>query len=299
MSATPCSALWPLRSRMRRGVRSVQRLRVAGLVLAGAAMVAGCADRVVGNGTNDPVTLSGAEVGPPAGVGSVDWDAIPDELRAMDISEVHGGAAALHHEVSKLLVEVGVLELLDSYLINVPPSAGYFAVWEMGTAVSASHDLYGASSPHRYQFELRVLGAARDAMNTSPLARDISGALREEYAALHDAFFEVFEQCGRDSPWPEVEMFVMGDGYAGDYWPHLFESDFTLSYFEYKELLHACGRYAATYPTLDPRIRDELLAPQRAHFATTVLDELFDSLPVVEVPSRYLAEIDNLRDNGW
>ena len=299
MRASRCSVSWPFRSCMRRCVRSVRWWRVAGLVLAGAVMVAGCAGRAAGNGANDPVTLSGAEVGPPVGVGSVDWDAIPDELRAMDLTEVHAGYAALHHGVSKLLVEVGALELLDSYLIDVPPSAGYFAIWEMGTAASASHDLYGASSPRRYQFERRVLGAGRNAMNTSPLARDISGALREEYAVLHDAFFEVFEQCGRDSPWPEVELFVMGDGYAGDYPPPLFESDFALSYFEYKELLHACGRYAATYPTLDPKIRDELLAPQRAHFATTVLKSLRDPLPVVEVPSRYQAEIDNLRDNGW
>ena len=34
-------------------------------------------------------------------------------------------------------------------------------------------------------------------------------------------FFDALVECGKESPWPDVELFQMGDGYAGDYWPQL------------------------------------------------------------------------------
>ena len=120
-----------------------------------------------------------------------------------------------------------------------------------------------------------------------------------EPGVLHEAFFSVLVQCGRESPWPKVELFVMGQGFAGDYLPHLVERDFDISHFEYYELLHVCGRYAATYPTLDPEVRDGLLAPQRARYAEVILDVLDNLLPAVEVPVEYQAEVDDLRQNGW
>ena len=120
-----------------------------------------------------------------------------------------------------------------------------------------------------------------------------------EPGVLRDGFFEALERCARDSPWPGVELFVMGDGFAGDYLGQFVERDFGISYFEYRELLHVCGRYAATYPTLDPAVRGELLAPQRAHFARVILDRLDNEMPRVEIPERYQAEIDELRANGW
>ena len=128
-------------------------------------------------------------------------------------------------------------------------------------------------------------------MSTLP---EIDGA-----AVLHEAFYGVLEQCGRASAWPDVELFVMGGGRGYDVEPHLIEPTFGLTYFEYQQLRHQCARYAATYPTLDPVVRDKLLAPQRGHYAQAILDSLDNELPLVEVPPRYQDEIDDLRANGW
>ena len=267
-------------------------------MLAVAIVLVGCTDRSSESGVDRAVMTSSAE----AAASSVDWSAIPDELLSMDRIDVFRGAAGPHHGVSKLVTEVGVLDLLGSYVINVPPSATFLPNWELSRATDAVSELSAEGSESgsiRREFERRVLIKASNAFGSGPLAKDISGALHDEFAALHDAFFDALEECGRESPWPDVELFLMGDGYAGDYWPQLVTRDFGLSYFEYKELLHACGRYAATYPTLDPAVRDELLAPQRAYFAKVVLEGLRDPLPVVEVPPRYQAEIDDLRRNGW
>ena len=72
-----------------------------------------------------------------------------------------------------------------------------------------------------------------------------------------------------------------------------------ISDYEYRELLHVCGRYAATYPTLSPALREELLEPQRTYFARGILDRIDRELPVVEIPLAYQDEIDSLRQNGW
>ena len=67
-----------------------------------------------------------------------------------------------------------------------------------------------------------------------------------------------------------------------------------MSYFEYMQLLHECGKFAATYPTLDEAVRDQLLAAQRAHYAQAVLAGL-DEVPAVEIPAEYRGEIYELR----
>ena len=114
---------------------------------------------------------------------------------------------------------------------------------------------------------------------------------------LHDAFFEALEDCGRDSPWPDVELFEMSNGQGFDIWPDLIES-FGMSYYEFQLLKHQCSRYAATYPSLDESTRDELLAPQRAHYARFVIDGSTDP-PAVSVPGRYRDEWNELVETGW
>ena len=290
--------LWRCRccASRRRCVGLVRSAAVAvGLMLAGAVLLVGCADRSGDSEAGDasPLTLgAGHSASDAARV--VEWEAVPEDLRALSHYEIYRGGATEHHGVSRLLREVGAVELLERYIINIPPSAPFLVGFELSKATSAAHSFYaadGASGAVRRDFERRVLIDANGTFgNGLPPAGDPG--------VLHDAFFEVLEWCGRESPWPDVELFVMGDGYAGDYVPQLVERDFGLSYFEYKELLHKCGRYAATYPTLDPAVRDELLAPQRAHYAREVLEGL-DELPVAEVPAMYQAEIDELRQNGW
>lgn len=194
---------------------------------------------------------------------------------------------------SRYLREVGVIEFLDSYIINMPPSAEFISATDLIRSGVAADDFYseiGASGGAVHLFENRLRQAAGWAIQSVP---ETGG-----FQVLHDAFFEVLERCGQDSPWPDVELFEMHDGFGYDLTPGRIEA-FGLSSYEYLELRHACARYAATYPTPDPATRDELLGPQREHFARVIVDRLDNELPVVEVPPEYQDEIDDLRVGGW
>ena len=213
----------------------------------------------------------------------------------MSITELISGPGAQELGASRLLRESGVLDLLESYIINMPPSAEFISVTDLIRGSVAADDYYediGASRGPLHLFEKSVL------LSASWVIRSVPQADRSQ--VLHDAFFGVLEQCGRDSPWPEVEMYAMREGFEFGYdvTPARVES-FGLSHYEYLELRHACARYAATYPTLDATVRDELLAPQRAFFAREILDRLDNEMPVVEIPPEYQDAIDDLRANGW
>ena len=223
---------------------------------------------------------------------AVDADRDPTELT---ITELNIGPGVLELGVSKLLEEVGVMELLDSYVINVPPTAAFISDFEMAKAMHATDYINaeaGAEGDILRRFENEVLYHALSAISSSSVPES-SGS-----QVLHDAFFAALEDCGRDSSWPEVELFVMGDGRGYDVLPDSVEPTFGLSYYEYQQLKHECARHAATYPTLDEATRDELLRPQREHYARLVLDGLAAN-PHIEVPAKYRDEVDELHTAGW
>ena len=266
------------------GVRRVSSGRFAArglsLLLGAALILWGCAD--------PPVPADVARLPDYASLDPL------DDPRRLSQTDLNKGPGSQELGASKLLREVGAIELLEGYIINIPPSAQFIARWEANKAAVSTFDSYadaGAGDKIIGVFEARVLGSAQGAMSTLP---EIDGA-----AVLHEAFYGVLEQCGRASAWPDVELFVMGGGRGYDVEPHLIEPTFGLTYFEYQQLRHQCARYAATYPTLDPVVRDKLLAPQRGHYAQAILDSLDNELPLVEVPPRYQDEIDDLRANGW
>lgn len=217
-----------------------------------------------------------------------------DDPRHLSFSSLNDGPGTQQLGASMLLRKVGVMELLESYIINVPPSARFVAGWDANKAsVSNFYRFADADADGEVMdyFESSMLRFADYAMGTLPYAVFSQ--------PLHDAFFEVLEACGRASAWPEVELFVLYQGQGGDIDPFLIEPTFGLTYFEYQQLRHQCARYAATYPTMDPVVRDKRLKAQREHYAQVILDRLDSELPPVEVPARYQAEIDELRRNGW
>ena len=227
------------------------------------------------------------------------FEGLSEDLKLMNYRELLNGTGVLELGVSKYLAEVGVLDLLDDYLANLPPTAEFISRFELAKGGVALNRLYSeededradASDGELRRFERQVLSFAVGALESLPES--------DSAPILHGAFFEALEQCGRGSPWPDVELFLIHDGYGGALAPHLVEPTYGLSYFEYQLLRHQCARYAATYPTLEPEVRDELLAPQREHYAKVILDRLDNELPPVEVPAEYQDEIDNLRASGW
>ena len=214
-------------------------------------------------------------------------------LKELDFVELTSGPAVLERGVFQHYRELGVIEFLDSYIINMPPTAELISGVALVNSGIANRYFYtdaGAEGGTLHLFENRLLYLASRAIRSVPS----SGGSQ----VLHDAFFEALEECGRNSPWPDVELFVMHSGRGFDILLSRVESEFGLSYYEYSELRHECALYAVTYPTLDAALRDELLAPQRAYFARQVLEGLTE-LPIPEVPARYQHELDELRANGW
>ena len=217
-----------------------------------------------------------------------------EDPRDLSVRELQDGAGVLELGVSRLLEEVGVLELLEGYIINVPPTAAFISNFGRAKAMLASYYMsadMGTEGEVLHGFETEVLYHAGGAVDSMP-----EGAWSQ---VLHEEFFGALEQCGRRSRWPDVELFIIGDGRGYDaVVSELVEPTFGLSYFEYLELRHECARYAATYPGLDGALRDQLLQAQREHYARVVVEGLAAN-PGVEVPERYRAEWDRLLTEGW
>ncbi len=207
--------------------------------------------------------------------------------------ELRDGPAVQHLGVARMLRNIGVMELLSSYIVNVPRGAFFLPNFELQAAMSASRIAHGDASAEArllWDFEREMLSIVRSAeLFWSPAPTEVD--------LLHKAFFEVFEQCGRDSPWPDAKMADREGNSASDVL--YLEPDWSILLYEYRELLHVCGRYAATYPTLEPDIRDELLVAQRTYFAQEIINRLNDDRWPLEVPQKYQAEIEDLHMNGW
>ena len=276
--------------------RCAGALRAAGLVCAVAMAVSlwGCTgSREAGDGgvaqTQQPSASGGV-----AGLGSSEDAEALRALKELDFIELTQGPAVLERGVSKFYRELGVIEFLDAYIIDMPPTAEFIsgaALINGGIANRYFHADAGTEGGTQHLFENRLLQAANRAIRSVPPSEGVE--------VLHDAFFEALEECGRDSPWPDVVLFVLHSGRGYDARFDRVKPNPGLSYYEFSELRHECALYAVTYPTLDSAVRDELLAPQRAYFAKEVLDRLDNELPVVETPARYQAEVDELCRDGW
>ena len=98
---------------------------------------------------------------------------------------------------------------------------------------------------------------------------------------LHDAEEAAMDQCAADAGYPGVQVYDVSNNVV-----ELYERDFGLTLEMFWDLRHECGKYAATYPTLDPVYRHELLAKRRAHYMAVVRDWMAAN-PDLVVPIEY------------
>lgn len=212
--------------------------------------------------------------------------------RNMTYRKLIDGPEVQELDAVQLFRDVGVIEFLRDYIVNIPMSASFVAEYEASRARdSINYVPVDGETDAISEFEKRML------VWTSSV--HLLAWTERGPDELHRAFLEALENCGRASPWPDVELVSVEGGRAGEVLPDIIESTLGLSYFEFQQVKHRCVRYAASYPTLDPELSGELLAPQRAHFAREILDRLDNELPLVEIPPEYQAEIDDMRQNGW
>ena len=95
---------------------------------------------------------------------------------------------------------------------------------------------------------------------------------------LDRAFEEAMGECADAAGWPGLEINVNS---TSDVNRALDASG--LTYEEFLDLRHECAKQAASYPTLDPSVRDELLERLRDHYQQAVYEYL-QEFPDAEVP---------------
>lgn len=95
---------------------------------------------------------------------------------------------------------------------------------------------------------------------------------------LDRAFEEAMDRCAQARGWPGVQLYGVSNADVEQ-----FEADFGLSLDGFLDLRHECAQEAATYPTLDPVVRDELLGRLREHYLQAVYEYLRE-FPDAEVP---------------
>ena len=118
------------RGRFRGSLPGVGRCRLAGAVwlVVGVVLLGGC--------SGSDQRGDGAVTQPQQGLDEM--GAVVKDPRELSYVELHNGAGVLELGVSKLLEEVGVMELLSSYIINVPWSAEFISGFETSKGSVAS-----------------------------------------------------------------------------------------------------------------------------------------------------------------
>ena len=110
---------------------------------------------------------------------------------------------------------------------------------------------------------------------------------------LHDAVVETLDQCAADAGWSGVQVYDVSHDDVIEY-----ERKFGLTLEMFFDLRHECSKYAATYPTLDPDVRDELLAKRRGHYMAKVR-EWMAANPGLVVPVEYHEGANKPVEDRW
>ena len=152
--------------------------------------------------------------------------------------------------------------LVDEYAESVNPFARYRTAQERQEADAQGDRLDGSEyERERTFFETRINMILVGAGDTLP-----SDVARGS-GVLHDALNEAKDQCATEKGWPGLQLYDISQEMGEQY-----ERDYGLTLDMLLDLRHECSKYAATYPTLDPQYRDQLLAKRRDHYMQAVRD---------------------------
>ncbi len=171
--------------------------------------------------------------------------------------------------------ELGLYELIDDIVFNTP---SYIRFRTVGDAVEYNNrrdeHISSVASGHereRLAFEREVEDIIKNSYWRLPSDLGTGGVLEL-------AFVEAMRECAAEAGYPEINP--MG---ASEEERERYELEFGLSSDVFYDLRHECAKQAATYPTLDPEVRDGMLNRVREYFLLTVNDYIRDH-DVVEVP---------------
>ena len=182
--------------------------------------------------------------------------------------------------------EIGVGYLVDEYLSDRfgRTLTRYRTYEESRAAEEASDNEFSSLSVEardRAFFEQTVrfvFFAAGEAMPP-----EVASAVDALYHALYDSL----DLCAERSRWPDGELYLFEDGGYFPVWSPQEEADsLGIALDEYLDFRHECYKFAASYPSLNPGYRDELLQTRRDHYLEILRLWIRDH-PEMVVPMTY------------
>ena len=169
--------------------------------------------------------------------------------------------------------ELGIDKLIDEEIMPFDARYRNFSDWE------TPYD-----ERQRY-LEEDAIGHERERLY---FERNMEWLLSSEYERLpadlgHEgildrAFEEAMDECAGAAGWPGLKISVNSRSDVD----HALDVS-GLTYEEFLDLRHECAKQAASYPTLEPAVRDELLDRLREHYRAAV-HEYLRTFPDAEVP---------------
>ena len=174
--------------------------------------------------------------------------------------------------------ELGLYELIDEVISNTPSYIRFRTVEEWIAFENEKRERIDAlESGHereRLAFESKIETAIHSAYGSLPSDIGVGGR-------LEIAFIEAMRECAAEAGYPDINP-AGGSDEEESHW----EAEFGLTPDGLLDLRHECAQRAASYPTLSPDARDEMLNRIRKHYLQAVHNYIRD-FDVVEVPVDY------------
>lgn len=169
--------------------------------------------------------------------------------------------------------ELGIDDLIDEEIVPFETRYRDLAEWEISYDERQRYleDEATGHERERLYFERNVEWLLSSEYETLPSDLGHGGILER-------AFANAMSQCAEKAGWPELEFNVSSTADI-----HIALRAIGLTHDEFLDLRHECAKQAASYPTLDPAVRDELLGRLREHYRLAVYEYLRE-FPDAEVP---------------
>ena len=172
--------------------------------------------------------------------------------------------------------ELGIESVIDEYFQVMTPVDTRFR--------SASERRDYRAERNRY-FNHEAIGHERERLH---FERNLMLALDAAYdelpsdlgfdGLLDQAFEDAMLECAASEGWPDLQLVSASESNVSRS-----TELYGITREQFRELRHECAKVAATYPTLDPAARDELLGRLKEHYRAAV-HEYLREFPDAEVP---------------
>ncbi len=172
--------------------------------------------------------------------------------------------------------ELGIESVIDEYFHVMTP---------VDTRFRSASDRRNYLAERNHYFNHEAIGHERERLHFERNLMLVLDAAYDEPPSdlgfdglLDQAFEDAMLECAASAGWPDLQLVSASESNIS----RSMEM-YGITREQFRELRHECAKVAATYPTLDPAVRDELLGRLKAHYRAAVYEYLRE-FPDAEVP---------------